>query len=133
VARAGARDPDRESDQEVPVATRDRLTITVEDDGQLHCVGEIDQTTAGLLHEALARAAPGDRLVVDLTRVDYLSSAGIAELFDQVDTKPITVRVRSGSAVDKVIRLCGLGIVAKIEEIPSPEPEVPGPRETTWR
>ena len=45
-------------------------------------VGEIDMSNAGVFRDALIRAAAADgRLVVDLTGVEYLDSAGLTVLF----------------------------------------------------
>jgi anti-sigma B factor antagonist len=45
-------------------------------------VGEIDMSNAGTFRDALTRAAAADgRLVVDLTGVEYLDSAGLTVLF----------------------------------------------------
>jgi anti-sigma B factor antagonist len=44
--------------------------------------GEIDMSNAGIFRDALIRAAsPDGRLVVDLTGVEYLDSAGLTVLF----------------------------------------------------
>jgi len=45
-------------------------------------IGEIDMSNADRFSEALGQAvAGGGRLVVDLTRVEYLDSAGVHALF----------------------------------------------------
>ena len=45
-------------------------------------VGEIDMSNAGTFRDALTRASAADgRLVVDLTGVEYLDSAGLTVLF----------------------------------------------------
>lgn len=45
-------------------------------------VGEIDMSNADRFRDALGQAAGGDgRLVVDLTGVEYLDSAGVRALF----------------------------------------------------
>jgi anti-anti-sigma factor len=96
-----------------------RMTISVEPGRELRCSGEIDQTCVAELHQALEGLADGGgRIVLDLTRVTYISSVGIAELFEHAGANPLIVRVQTGSAVNKIVRLCGLGSVAKIEEIP---------------
>lgn len=47
----------------------------------LELTGRVGAASAGLLADALARAfARGDRLVVDFSGVDYLSSAGLRAL-----------------------------------------------------
>ena len=52
-------------------------------------VGEIDMSNAAALATALAEAQSGatgdDLLVIDLTGVEYLDSAGLAVLFPHVD------------------------------------------------
>ncbi|MEW2516569.1 STAS domain-containing protein [Actinacidiphila alni] len=49
----------------------------------LTVTGEIDMTNARGLHEAIAEA--GGKVVVDLTAVDYLDSAGLSVLFSHAD------------------------------------------------
>jgi anti-sigma B factor antagonist len=63
------------------------LTITVEWCGRTLVAaadGDIDLTTAPMLHDALeaARSRAPRRIVVDLSRVRFLNSAGLAVLID---------------------------------------------------
>jgi anti-sigma B factor antagonist len=44
-------------------------------------IGEIDMSNAEVFRAALAAAADGGQCVVDLTRVEYLDSAGIHALY----------------------------------------------------
>jgi anti-anti-sigma factor len=58
------------------------LSIDRRPDGRavLTAVGEIDMSNAGQLRDALAQAGDGP-LVIDLTAVEYLDSAGLTVLF----------------------------------------------------
>src|ERR1700761_4171996 len=77
--------PDPEDDHYMPVkisntAAEGTATVVV--------VGEIDVLSAPELRRALDAAPAGDRLVVDLTAVTFLDSAGVRALYDQVDRQP---------------------------------------------
>jgi len=58
------------------------LSIDRRPDGRamLTAVGEIDMSNAGQLRDALAQAGDGP-LLIDLTAVEYLDSAGLTVLF----------------------------------------------------
>ena len=77
--------------------------------------GEIDLTTAGefkrLLREAAGRYSP---LIVNLTDVAYLDSAGVAVLFDQARRSPLEVVVGPGCLVAPVITVARLAEVATV-------------------
>jgi anti-anti-sigma factor len=82
--------------------------------------GEIDMATAPMVHAALEAAGGGPTLLVDLTAVTYLGSAGVAELFEHAETNRMTVRVRAGSPTAKVLTVCALEIVATVEVLDGP-------------
>jgi anti-anti-sigma factor len=82
--------------------------------GSVTVTGEIDMETAPVLREALAEAAaaPGP-LVVDLSAVTFLDSAGVAALFDHV-ADDLEVIVRRGSIIARVLDVTGLGFAATV-------------------
>jgi anti-anti-sigma factor len=69
--------------------------------------GEIDmsnaETFAGALNQAVTDAA-GARLVVDLTAIQYLDSAGLSALFAQVDH----IELRTGPLLAPLLEISGL-------------------------
>lgn len=67
--------------------------------------GEIDMNNAAELREALvSQLKAGECLVIDLTGVTYIDSAGISVLFAHVDT----IRVVAGPLLDRVLTVSGL-------------------------
>jgi anti-anti-sigma factor len=98
----------------------ERLTVANPAAGEVVLRGEIDLATAPLVHAALEAAGGGPALLVDLTAVTYLGSAGVAELFEHAETNQMTVRVRGGSPTAKVLAICALEIVATIEILDGP-------------
>jgi anti-anti-sigma factor len=76
----------------------------------LKAVGEIDISNTAVLTDALA-TIPG-RLVVDLTEVDYLDSAGLNVLFTHAERIEVVV----GAVLAPVVSISGLGEVAKVRE-----------------
>lgn len=100
----------------------ERLRVTRAEGGQIHLAGEIDQTGAGILREVLQSLPAGtSSLVLDLCEVDYLESAGLAVLFEQA-AGGLSVRVRPGTAVAKVIGVCGLSELVAVEFVPAAQP-----------
>jgi anti-sigma B factor antagonist len=83
-------------------------------DGELvlRAAGEIDMSNASRFAEALAEAAADGRFTLDLTRVDYLDSAGLAALFPHVDE----VRLLAGPVLGPVLTIAGLADVTTIRE-----------------
>jgi anti-anti-sigma factor len=81
----------------------------------LTAVGEIDMSNAGSFREALNRAsAGGGRLVVDLTGVEYLDSAGLTVLFThaahiELIAPPLLAPVLTISGLADITRLHGIG------------------------
>jgi anti-anti-sigma factor len=99
-----------------------RLHITLTGSGEVVVAGEIDLATAPQLREELDKAAAhGASVLVDLTAVKYLDSAGVSVLFD-VAYKDLRLRVTDATAVATVIRISGLIHVAHVEFVDSPEP-----------
>jgi anti-anti-sigma factor len=105
-----------------PESGDERLRITVGSTGQMVLAGDLDTSTVPQLHEVLTAATtdPGAGLVLDLQQVGVLQSAAVAELFEQAEHRPLTVVVRTGSAVATVLRVCGLDALARIELRPAP-------------
>jgi anti-anti-sigma factor len=98
----------------------ERLAVTSPAPGEVVLRGEIDLVTAPMVHAALEAAGGGPALLVDLTGITYLGSAGVAELFEHAETNRMTVRVRGGSPTAKVVAICALEIVATVEVLDGP-------------
>jgi anti-anti-sigma factor len=90
-------------------------------------VGEIDMSNADELHLALAAAIPNDvvAMVLDLTNVDYLDSAGIRMMYQlgedvQARRQKLQAVIPSASMVTDVLRLAGvteyIGAVETVDE-----------------
>ncbi len=79
----------------------------------LVAAGEIDMTNAQAFRHALAEAAGHDgQLVVDLTGVDYLDSAGLAALFAQVPSVRLELLVNE--VLVGVLDISGLSRVTSV-------------------
>ncbi len=81
--------------------------------------GRVDSSTAGQLGEVLNRQLErGSNLVVDLSKVEYMSSAGLRELvaaLKRARTAGGDVRLSAPSErVDEVLRLAGMDAVFQI-------------------
>ncbi|MGY1452863.1 STAS domain-containing protein [Streptomyces sp. SS8] len=77
--------------------------------------GEIDMSNVGEFRAAVDRAADagadgGGRLVVDLTAVDYLDSAGLAALFAHADR----LELIAPPLLDPVLTVSGLADLATV-------------------
>lgn len=92
------------------MATPLQLTAEPRPDGtrQLTVVGEIDMSNANVLAEALE--ADSGKLVVDITRVDYLDSAGLAVLF----THAHRIEIIATSLLTPVLTISGLTALATV-------------------
>lgn len=84
----------RDPAEEEPEAEPDRLlsvTLTSPQDGISVCraIGEIDAVSAPLLRSELQRAAAGDpgHMIVDLSGVRFLGSAGLQVLVDALEAQ----------------------------------------------
>ncbi|MET0415254.1 MAG: STAS domain-containing protein [Actinoplanes sp.] len=80
----------------------------------LAATGEIDMSKAAAFAAALsgARADAGGPVVVDLTRVQYLDSAGLAALFPHVDH----VRLVASPLLAPVLTIAGLDDRTTVQE-----------------
>jgi len=90
------------------------LTVTTtERPGGIHVltlVGDIDAATVDILDETLAA---GERLVVDLSRVAFLSCAGVRSLL-RADARTELAVVGGGHAVTRSLEATGADLVLKI-------------------
>ncbi|MEU7785192.1 MULTISPECIES: STAS domain-containing protein [unclassified Amycolatopsis] len=73
-------------------------------------VGDIDAATVHTLDEALAT---GERVVVDLTRVAFLSCAGVRSLLQANDRTDLALVV-GGHAVTRSLEATGADLVLKV-------------------
>lgn len=73
-------------------------------------VGDIDAATVEALDDALAT---GDRLVVDLTRVAFLSCAGVRSLL-QANERAVVAVVPAGHSVTRSLEVTGADQVLEI-------------------
>ncbi|GAA3208255.1 STAS domain-containing protein [Actinocorallia longicatena] len=78
----------------------------------LTLTGEIDMSNTGALVTALEGS--GDRVVLDLTAVDYLDSAGLSVLFTHADR----IELVAGPLLTPVLTVSGLA-----ELVPVHDPE----------
>ncbi len=79
-------------------------------------VGEIDQSNVDAFAEALSSSldhASGDPVVVDLTAVEYLDSAGLAVLFPLADR----IRILATPLLGPVLTISGLAELTSIDGI----------------
>ncbi|MFC4062182.1 STAS domain-containing protein [Planomonospora corallina] len=79
----------------------------------LAVTGEIDMSNAGTLDAALTRSAGGGPLVVDLSAVDYLDSAGLTVLFAHASR----IRLVASPLLAPVLEISGLGEVTAVEGV----------------
>jgi anti-sigma B factor antagonist len=76
-------------------------------------VGEIDMSNAAKFQDALSQAAPaGDPVVVDLTRVEYLDSAGVHALFAHAPG----LRLIASPLLAPVLAISGLSDVTSVRD-----------------
>jgi anti-sigma B factor antagonist len=76
-------------------------------------VGEIDMSNAAKFRDALSQAAAaGDPVVVDLTRVEYLDSAGLHALF----THTPGLRLIASPLLAPVLAISGLSDVTSVRD-----------------
>ena len=77
----------------------------------LTVAGEIDMSNAGTFAGALAEAVSGhSSLVVDLTAVEYLDSAGLSALFAQADH----IQLRTGPLLAPLLEISGIADVTTV-------------------
>jgi anti-sigma B factor antagonist len=77
----------------------------------LTATGEIDMSNAGQLGEALAQAGDGP-LIVDLTAVEYLDSAGLTVLFTHADH----IELVAASLLVPVLTISGLSEITQVRK-----------------
>ncbi|MFC4071664.1 STAS domain-containing protein [Actinoplanes subglobosus] len=73
----------------------------------LTAAGEIDMSNADAFADALVAAvadAGGARLIIDITEIHYLDSAGLAALFAQADH----IELRTGPLLAPLLEVSGL-------------------------
>ena len=78
----------------------------------LGATGEIDMSNAAAFAAALTDAHATGPFVLDLTRVEYLDSAGLAVLFPHVDD----VHLVAGPLLGPVLTIAGLADVTTIHD-----------------
>jgi anti-sigma B factor antagonist len=69
--------------------------------------GDIDMSSAEQLRQALDDAPAGDRLVLDLTAVSYLDSAGVKVLYDHLDRNPELI-IDPDAVILRILAITGL-------------------------
>jgi len=83
--------------------------------------GDIDLLTERAFRcSAMAQARrEGGQLVIDFTRLNFLDSGGIGALYAMAKDPEIaiTVRVNSGSIIDRVLIYSGMDRILKIERV----------------
>ena len=84
----------------------------------LTAVGEIDMSNAGQLRDALDQAGGGP-LVIDLTSVEYLDSAGLTVLFSHADH----IELVATPLLVPVLRISGLSQITDVRQA-DPGPDV---------
>lgn len=99
---------------------------TTPDATTLHVSGEVDLATVDTLVEAVQGAVPaGGVLVLDLTGVEFMDSAGVAavnrcrRLISAADAK-LVVRCRAGGPVAQLVSWTGLDTMIDVEIIDGP-------------
>jgi anti-anti-sigma factor len=83
----------------------------------LKAVGEIDMSNTEALASALEDTQ--GRVVIDLTDVDYLDSAGLSVLFSHVDR----IEIIAGPLITPVLTVSGLADLAAVHDA---DPGAPG-------
>jgi anti-sigma B factor antagonist len=78
--------------------------------------GEIDMASAGEFRRSLDDAPDRGRLVLDLTGVEYLDSAGVKVLYDHLGRHPEVV-VNSGAVILRVLAITGLRDLLDVREV----------------
>jgi anti-sigma B factor antagonist len=87
----------------------------------LKAVGEIDMSNSHVLAAALEGVR--DRVVVDLTEVEYLDSAGLNILFTHADH----IELIAGSLLTPVLTISGLTDLITVTVPGTQDPPVPAP------
>ncbi|BEL02887.1 STAS domain-containing protein [Actinoplanes sichuanensis] len=100
------------------MTTELNLTTSPGPDGGvvLTACGEIDMSNAETFADALIQAvagAAGARLIVDITAVQYLDSAGLAALFAQADH----IELRTGPLLAPLLEISGLTDLTTVHRV----------------
>ncbi|GII60768.1 anti-anti-sigma factor [Sphaerisporangium krabiense] len=77
----------------------------------LAVTGEIDMSNAGVLDDALTTSTGDGALLVDLSGVEYLDSAGLTVLFAHA----ARIRVLANPVITPVLTISGLTEVTTVE------------------
>jgi len=97
----------------------------------IEVVGEVDLTTVSLLREPLlsqVTKSPASNVVVDLTRVDFIDSAGLALLVEArkrlaTDGRSLYLVIAPGRQPERVLRLVRFDTIMKLvynlQEVPA--------------
>ncbi|WP_018682931.1 SpoIIE family protein phosphatase [Actinokineospora enzanensis] len=83
----------------------------------IRLTGTIDMAGAATLRETLLAQVARERIAIDLTAADYLSSSGVAMLLDVAAARPdlpLTVTAAEGSAPARILTLSGFGDALEI-------------------
>ena len=72
--------------------------------------GEIDMSNAGSLRDALRQAASEGDLIVDLTAVEYLDSAGLTALLHYLPR----LRLIASPLIEPILTMSGLGAITTV-------------------
>jgi len=101
----------------------DDLDLRVEQDAggsrRIVVSGEVDIANVQAFRTALAAAMPGAAagMVVDVTELRYIDSAGLAVLFEHATKQPIEIVVGPGCLVATVIEIVRLADVATVRRL----------------
>ena len=104
---------------------RGRITIQVHAEGDLYLislVGELDMSTTAALDAELQRAeeSSADRIVLDLSGVEFIDSSGLELLVNarrRSDPDPDRLRIRPGrDQVTRLLALTGIDELLPFEE-----------------
>ena len=102
-----------------------RITIQVHTEGDLYLislVGELDMSNIAALDAELQRAeeSSADRIVLDLSRVEFIDSSGLELLVNarrRSDPDPDRLRIRRGrDQVTRLLALTGIDELLPFEE-----------------
>ncbi|MFG1923479.1 STAS domain-containing protein [Cryptosporangium sp. NPDC048952] len=98
-----------------------QMTSGVTEDGRarLTATGEIDLSNAADFRDRLAaEVSPKSKLLVDLTRVEYLDSAALAALFVHADS----IEVHIAPLNEYLLTVCGLTQLADVRVVRPEDP-----------
>jgi anti-anti-sigma factor len=100
-------------DQVMPTPFTTSLSEAPEGGRVLTVTGEIDMSNVGVFRSALeATLRDTTTATIDLTKVEYLDSSGLASLFNHTDDNDL--RIVASSLLARVLRVSGLTEVATV-------------------